>query len=131
MGFLDRLTSAIDPDRALEIAMDALIEAAGARYAFITLLRLPAEVKDVFFGRLAEAFPERVDRVRNALVEMRGGALNDARFGHRMGGVGKRWAMVEQMFELQCKRLGINVEEPRDTRTTTFRRPTKQLTLFG
>jgi len=33
MGFLDKLTSAIDPDRALEIAMDALIEAAGTRYA--------------------------------------------------------------------------------------------------
>ncbi len=33
MGLLDRLTSAFDPDRALEIAMDALIEAAGTRYA--------------------------------------------------------------------------------------------------
>ncbi len=33
MSLLDRLTKALDPDRALEIAMDALIEAAGARYA--------------------------------------------------------------------------------------------------
>jgi polysaccharide pyruvyl transferase WcaK-like protein len=33
MGLLDRLTSAIDPDRALEVAMDVLIEAAGSRYA--------------------------------------------------------------------------------------------------
>ncbi len=33
MSLLDRLTSAFDPDRAIEIAMDALIEAAGTRYA--------------------------------------------------------------------------------------------------
>src|SRR5690349_5771411 len=33
MGFLDKLSSALDPDRALEIAMDALIEAAGTRHA--------------------------------------------------------------------------------------------------
>jgi polysaccharide pyruvyl transferase WcaK-like protein len=33
MGLLDRLNDLLDPDRALEIAMDALIEAAGTRYA--------------------------------------------------------------------------------------------------
>jgi polysaccharide pyruvyl transferase WcaK-like protein len=33
MGFLDKLNEVLDPDRALEIAVDALIETAGARYA--------------------------------------------------------------------------------------------------
>lgn len=33
MGFLDKLNKALDPDRALMVATDALIEAAGTRYA--------------------------------------------------------------------------------------------------
>jgi polysaccharide pyruvyl transferase WcaK-like protein len=33
MGFLDKLNKALDPDRALMLAMDALIEAAGTRHA--------------------------------------------------------------------------------------------------
>ena len=33
MGFLDKLNEALDPDRALQVAMDALIEAVGTRYA--------------------------------------------------------------------------------------------------
>jgi polysaccharide pyruvyl transferase WcaK-like protein len=42
MGFLDKLSSALDPDRALELAMDALIEAAGTRHA---LDRSPSKYK--------------------------------------------------------------------------------------
>ena len=33
MGFLDKLNEVLDPDRALEFAVDTLIETAGARYA--------------------------------------------------------------------------------------------------
>jgi polysaccharide pyruvyl transferase WcaK-like protein len=33
MGFLSKLNEVLDPDRALQVAMDALIEAAGTRYA--------------------------------------------------------------------------------------------------
>jgi len=104
---------------------------AGATSAFMTLLRLPAEVKDVFFERLAIAFPDRVDKVRNALVEMRGGQLNDPRFGSRMQGTGTRWAMMQQMFELQCRRLGINARDDTSVPTShRFRRPTRQLALL-
>lgn len=104
---------------------------AGATSAFMTLLRLPAEVKDVFFERLSQGFPDRVDKVRNGLVEMRGGVLNDPRFGSRMEGSGQRWAMLQQMFELQCKRLGMNAREDTGVMAgTRFKRPTRQLALF-
>ena len=110
----------------------ARASAAGARYAFITLLRLAGEVKDVFFERAAQGLhPERVEKVAQALREMRGGELYDPRFGSRMQGVGKRWAMVEQLFETQCRRLGLNQERIGEAPSgATFRRPSKQLALW-
>jgi DNA repair photolyase len=106
---------------------------AGAQRAFLTLLRLPGDVKDVFFERVSEGLhPKRVEKIRHALMEMRGGQLQDARFVRRMTGQGKRWQMVEQMFEMHCRRLGLNkqrvAEEP--TRSNTFARPKRQLALF-
>ncbi len=106
--------------------------AAGAQSAFMTLLRLPGEVKDVFFERLAQSFPDRLGKVRNALAELRNGKLYDARFGQRMKGEGVRWRLIEQMFETQCTRLGLNVRERAKIASveSTFRRPTRQLPLF-
>jgi DNA repair photolyase len=98
--------------------------AAGARSAFLTLLRLPAEVLPVFEERLAEAFPDRAARVWSNLEQTRGGKKNESRFGARMEGVGPRWAAIESLFEIECRRLGINQgpDEERP-RTSTFRRP--------
>lgn len=106
--------------------------AAGARKAFMTPLRLPAEVKDVFFERLTQSLhPERVEKVMHGIEELRDGSLNDSRFGHRMQGQGKRWAMVEQLFAIHCRRLGFNREELAAAPSApTFRRPTRQLGLF-
>lgn len=101
----------------------------GARSAFKILLRLPAEVKDVFIPRLRRSYPGRSKRVLNALKEMRGGALYTAQFGSRMRGRGHRWKALEDLFEVTCRRLGLNArrteEEP-----TTFRRPCTQLSLL-
>jgi DNA repair photolyase len=63
-----------DLPELLERARDA-----GARTAFLTLLRLPTEVLPVFFGRLAAALPGRVAKVRSQLLDVRGGALDEAR----------------------------------------------------
>jgi DNA repair photolyase len=110
----------------------ARAQRAGARHAFMTLLRLAAEVKDVFFERArAGLAPERVARIEHALREVRGGELYDPRFGKRMRGTGERWSMVEQLFEAQCKRLGLNEQRIGEAeRRDTFRRPSKQLALW-
>ena len=79
---------------------------AGATSAFMILLRLPREVRGVFEERLAEAFPGRVTRVLHALEEMRAGQGHD--FGERMRGSGPRWEAVRQLFELHCRKLGLN-----------------------
>ncbi len=85
----------------------ARARAAGARSAFLVLLRLPAEVGPVFLERLRASFPERASKVENALREMRGGALYRADFGARMRGQGARWESVQQLFRMQCRRLGL------------------------
>jgi DNA repair photolyase len=106
-----------------------LAKQAGARRAFHTLLRLPAEVEPVFRARLREAMPERADKVEHALVELRGGRMNDPRFGERMRGQGPRWQAVTELFELQCKRLGFETERSTPW-PDTFERPRTQLDLF-
>jgi DNA repair photolyase len=105
---------------------------AGAERAFMTLLRLPGEVKDVFFERLrAGLHPKRVEKITHALLEMRGGHLHDPRFGQRMSGQGKRWQLIEQMFELHCRRLGLNQQRfAAEPHAATFARPKRQLALF-
>jgi DNA repair photolyase len=105
---------------------------AGASQAFMTLLRLAGEVKPVFLERVGQTLaPERVQKIVHALEEMRDGNLSEARFGARMRGQGRRWEMIERMFEAQCRRLGLNEERVAEQPiANTFRRPSRQLSLF-
>lgn len=80
----------------------------GAQRAFMTLLRLPAEVLDVFEQRVREAVPGRADKIFSAVRQVRDGQLNEAGFGRRMTGKGPRWRIISKLFETQCKRLGLN-----------------------
>lgn len=103
---------------------------AGARTAFLSLLRLPREVLPVFEERMEEAFPTRVRRIQNGLKDVRQGKLNDSTFGRRMVGQGPRWEAIRRLFELQCQRLGLNTTEEHTPRSGTFQRPWRQGSLF-
>lgn len=99
--FVPRLS---EPDLATLIEGAAR---AGATAAFLVLLRLPGEVLEVFRQRLEEALPGEASAVLAALSEMRGGALQEARFGARMSGLGPRFSAVEDLFRLLCRRHGL------------------------
>jgi len=103
---------------------------AGARYAFHVLLRLPAEVEQVFTERLRAAFPLRADKVLSLLREMRGGRANDPRFGARMRGDGPRYRLIEDLFTRSARRVGI-LPPPPAPEPSPFRRPHAQQSLFG
>jgi DNA repair photolyase len=81
--------------------------AAGARRAFLTLLRLPGEVLPVFRERLAAGLPERAPAVLAALDEARRGRLGESRFGERMRGHGERFGLAVQLFHAFGRRHGI------------------------
>ena len=110
--------------------------AAGARWAFRTLLRLPAELKDVFIHTLEERFPSRAKKILGQLKEERGGKLYDATFGKRMQGQGPLWENADGIFKVMVKKLKMNQldEEAGNykaiTQAKTFRRPGEQLGLF-
>lgn len=105
---------------------------AGARRAFLTLLRLPAEVAPIFEARLRASHPLRADKVLSALRDMHGGALYETAFGRRMRGSGERWRTIEQLFELQCRRLGLeHVGEHMSQLAPEPRAKAEQGELFG
>lgn len=80
---------------------------AGAVGAFLTLLRLPREVAEVFEERLREVYPERASKVLGGLRDMREGQASAAAFGQRMRGSGARWKTVADLFALHCRRNGL------------------------
>lgn len=102
--------------------------AAGARRAFMTMLRLSREVLPVFDERLAQAFPDRAQKVMNAVKDVRGGKLSVSAFGARMRGAGARWDAIEQLFGIHCRRLGMNREEGPSRRRPP--KPPRQGELF-
>ena len=108
-------------DHEIERLLEAAA-AAGARRAAYLMLRLPFEVASLFENWLREHYPERADRVLNHVREMRGGRLNDPRFGHRMRGEGAYAAMVAARFASACRRLGLNQEAAPKLDTRQFLR---------
>jgi len=106
--------------------------AAGAKRAFLILIRLSGQTLPVFEQRLAEAFPDRANKIFHAIEEMRGGKRNETEFHRRMVGRGPRWETIEALFDAQCRRLGINAgdEDDADDEPSPFRRPSPQGDLF-
>ncbi len=94
---------------------------AGAQFAGRVVLRLPHAVAGLFEDWLGRHFPDRKDKVLNQIRSLRGGQLNDARFGNRMKGEGPVAERIEQLFDLACRRAGIAGRHP-ELSTTAFRR---------
>jgi DNA repair photolyase len=105
--------------------MPAIISAAakaGARCAGYVLLRLPHAVAPLFEAWLTEHRPERKDKVLNRIRAIRGGRLNDPRFGTRMKGEGIFAEQIKDLFSLACRKAGIVARGP-NLSTAAFRHP--------
>ncbi len=69
----------------------AILEAArqaGATFAFYSIVRLPHGMPELFFNWVERHFPGRKDSIEARIRELRGGRLDDSRFGLRMDGQG-------------------------------------------
>lgn len=112
--------------------LPAILQAAagaGARHASYIPLRLPHGVADLFQKWLERNFPDRKNRVLNRVREIRGGKLNDARYGSRMRGQGTYAEQLRALFHVTRTRLKLESRGP-ELSTAAFRRPTAQLGLF-
>jgi DNA repair photolyase len=118
-------------DHEIEQILDAA-KTAGAREAGYVMLRLPLEIKELFREWLAEAYPDRAERVLKLLRSMHGGEDYVAAFGHRQRGAGPYADQIAQRFKLARRRLGLETERLA-LRTDLFERPFargQQLGLF-
>lgn len=102
---------------------------AGACCAGYTMLRLPHAVAPLFEAWLAEHYPDRKEKVLSRLRSLRGGELNDPRFGSRMRGEGVFADQVKQLFELGKRQASLNRGWP-ELSTAMFRRRPEQMGLF-
>jgi DNA repair photolyase len=105
---------------------------AGAGRAALIALRLPYGVSDLFERWLRTHFPDRADRVLGRVREIRGGRLNDARFGSRMRGEGVYADSMRALFQNAVRRAGLD-RDWSPLSTTSFRRSdaSDQLRLFA
>jgi DNA repair photolyase len=108
-----------------DVEMPALlkaIKAAGARWAGFTPIRLPYGVADLFQAWLARHYPDRQEKILNAILEMRSGRLNDPVAISRMRGKGPRAEQFAQLFKVTKRRVGLDAEMSKMS-TDLFRPP--------
>lgn len=104
---------------------------AGAAWAGTIVVRLPHAVAPLFERWLHTHRPDRAAKVLNRIRAVRGGRLNDPRFGSRMRGEGFFAEEIRALFELGLRRAGLDRDRP-SLCAAAFRRPgPAQLGLFG
>jgi len=103
---------------------------AGARFAGYVVVRLPHGLGDLFTTWLEEHFPDRKNKILHRLEDLRGGKLNDPRFGTRQRGEGPYAEQIADLFEMGKKKAGIG-NRGLELSVAAFRRPpAPQLSLF-
>jgi DNA repair photolyase len=114
-------------DHEIPAILSAAVRA-GARYAGYVILRLPYAVADLFTAWLERHLPDRKEKVLGRIRDLRGGRLNESRFGRRMRGEGELAQQIKSLFALGCRQAGITGRGP-ELSTASFRRPggTQQL----
>jgi DNA repair photolyase len=102
---------------------------AGAQFAGYTIVRLPWAIAPLFEHWLDEHFPDKKEKVLERIRHIRGGKINDPRWGFRTKGEGIFAEQIRSMFEVSCRRHGIGGRP--DLSTAAFRRAREQLNLFA
>lgn len=115
-------------DHELPALLSAAAEA-GATFAACVPVLLPGAVAKAFEDWLSRHFPERREKVLSRIRSMRGGSLNDPRFGSRMRGEGPIAEHIAQLFHISRRRAGIPDRFP-GLSVAAFRVPGDQPTLF-
>ena len=111
-------------------AIVSAVSHAGAKLAGFVPLRLPYGVAPLFEEWLALHRPLQKEKILGRLREMRGGRLNDPNFGSRMHGQGAYAQHIAELFDVSCRKAGLNTVRPKLS-AASFRRPQgAQLNLF-
>jgi DNA repair photolyase len=111
-------------------AILAAVARAGATSAAYVPLRLPYGVAPLFEEWLTIHRPRQKGKILGRIRDIRGGRLNDPNFRTRMQGSGAYARHISELFELSCRKAGLDSERPQLS-TAAFQRPgPAQLGLF-
>jgi DNA repair photolyase len=115
-------------DHEIPALVSAAAEA-GARFSAYEILRLPYAVAPLFEEWLTQHLPAKKEKVLSRIRAMRGGKLNDSRFGVRMRGEGIFAEQISHLFGVACRKAGLTEDGP-ELSTAGFRRAeVRQLAL--
>ena len=103
---------------------------AGAIAAGYVPLRLPYGVAPLFEEWLALHRPLQKEKILNRIRDIRGGRLNDPNFRTRMQGSGAYAQHISELFEVSCRKLGLNSQRPTLSAKAFCRPGPAQLGLF-
>ncbi|MEM9346526.1 MAG: PA0069 family radical SAM protein [Planctomycetota bacterium] len=117
-------------DKEVPAILDVVAGLGVKRVAWV-MLRLPYQVKELFLDWLRRHVPLRAGHVESLMRQLHGGKLYSAKQGQRGRGNGAIAAQIKQVFDVYCRRYGVN-RDIRPLRTDRFRRPSAsaQLDLF-
>src|SRR5262249_14239472 len=93
-------------------AIVSAVAKAGAIAASFVPLRLPYGVAPLFEEWLTLHRPLQKDKILNRIRDIRGGRLNDPNFRTRMQGSGPYAEHIAELFELACRKSGLNSKRP-------------------
>jgi len=105
---------------------------AGALTAGYILIRLPHEIKQLFYEWLSTHYPDKAQHVTNRIRDCRKGRDYNAQFGTRMRGTGIYAELLQQRYKSICKKLGFAGSQPLNNNAFIAPQLTeqKQYTLF-
>jgi DNA repair photolyase len=104
---------------------------AGAKTAGYVPLRLPFGVAPLFEEWLAINRPLQKEKILGRIREIRGGRMNDPDFGSRMQGQGPYAQHIAELFEISCRKAGLNTTRPKLSAASFRRSGSPQLSLFS
>lgn len=102
---------------------------AGARWAGMTIVRLPYAVAEIFENWVRQHFPDRADKVMKRIRECREGELNTTAFVDRMRGTGPRAEQIRELFKLARRKAGFS-DDHTEFSGSAFRRPGDTKAMF-
>ena len=92
-------------------ALLARAKECGAGFAFYVMLRLPGSVREVFLERIKAVMPEKAGKIEHHIRQVRGGELYNTDFRNRMSGTGTMADMVDKLFRIHARKLGLDTGE--------------------
>ncbi len=104
--------------------------ARGARYAAMSMVRLPGTVAKLFPEWIEREFPHRAKKVLSRMREIHGGSLDDQRWSKRFTGEGTPASTLWKMFEVARRKYNLDIRPDALTTTSFIRNPQQQQSLF-